>query len=209
MSRSHDAVFQEWKASNPSISWEEYQVDQNTKLLNRYDELGFKVIRLTEKSKRPIDPDWPNLEISWLRLFAHLSNKGNIGVVAGTSKPKYIMFDWQGGLEPLGGKVDTLTAITPNGYHFFTLDAGYSKVSNGKKFEAKIDALKKKFPDNMDVSRAGNGYVVVPPSCTCMDEHSKHLCEEEKRPHRYRMHEWQNLNANIMTFSEFARSLLK
>ena len=197
--RTHDQIYQAWRGLEPKVSWREHLAESNNQLLKRYEELGFWTIPLANKSKRPISGfDWDGKQATWLFLFSNLSSGGNLGVVAGLSKPKLVLLDYDEEVLPQPIRFatkETLTSVSPNGYHIFTV---------GRYDEKLFERLKERYP-KFDLARAGHGYCVVPPSMTCKDEHSKHPCEEQKQPHKYRMHEWIDINAPLMKFSEFVK----
>lgn len=201
-SRTHGQMFDAWRATNPKCTWRDFRIQERDQLIRKYLDCGFHLIRLGQKVKRPVDSKWPEFSLDYLQAMDWLSAKGNIGVMGG---PKMIIIDWDDSMElPFMSK--TLTSISPNGFHIFT------KGKYGPRQEKIMQKIKWKYPSAFKAGplvRANNGYVVIPPSETCIDEHSQHLCEEKKIRHDYRMHEWLNLNSPILPFREFAKECLK
>lgn len=198
-SRTHDEVFQEWLATRPSTTWREHIAVETALLLRGYIAKGFYVIPLAEKSKRPIARfKWSKEEASYDFLFYHLSQHGNIGVVAGLSKPKMVILDYDGELptelEPILQR--TPSSRSPGGYHFFL---------KGKYNQKFFQMLKEQYP-GFDVVREGIGYVVVPPSMTCIEDHNPHLCST----HDWRMHEWiGDMEKPLKNFNEFVKEICR
>lgn len=171
-------------------------------------ELGFWLIPLGKHTKRPLaNFSWIESSLSNQAAQIHVLNGGNIGVVAGLSNPPLVILDYDSQVEEKETNLrmpashlkfpQTLVSQSPNGAHFFC---------RGEYDDKLFQKLKEKYPE-FDLCRAGNGYVVVPLSETCLNEHSEHNC---KGNHDYRLHSWFKTSEKqtLLSFSDFCTELI-
>ena len=194
--RTQAQTFEDYKRTDAHLStWKDWILSNWSVQVKAYESLGWWMIPLGRRSKKPqAGFSWNAESLNAKEALDHAAHDGNIGVVAGPSRLVILDYDKKEIPNKLLN-VETIKAITPRGYQFFT-----EEPFDGKKYET----LKLAYPGLDSSPRVDIMYAVVPLSITCTGEKgSSHICQK----HDYRIREWQSFNT-LLSFEELVSVVL-
>jgi len=198
MARTHNSIFEAWKATNPTERFHDYWVRRWDWELGSYAGLGWSLIPVYHREKFPVhDANWKSDRFSYDVIRFHVRQGGNVALNAGDSGIVVLDYDSKYVPPQLEKKIlEVPTINTAKGFAFLT-----KPPSEGDLF----DRLKASYP-HFDSPRGEGKYELLPLSETCaMKDHGLGGCH-----HDFRVREWvgEGLKLPIPPFSGFCKEVL-
>jgi hypothetical protein len=190
---SLEGLFRYYKANyeKPGYRWRDYWRDAWTQELNWYCRLGWHIIPIAPREKKPATDTWVEEPLTFEQMRWYAAAGYNLAVVA----HRLCIIDVDT-IERIPNQLfRTLAMRTPRGYAFFT-----------KGFNMELwEELREKYRGTFtETPRTDIMYELVPLSVTCADpRHGK----EYHRPHVWKVRYWLNRNP-ILRFREVVKRCL-
>lgn len=205
IARSKSEIFQLFKEEHASdgYRWRSYWTDYWLQQVKVLVERRFCVIPCAQNSKSPeAGYPWTDNHLTEREMLYAAGAGQNLAVVMGASNLVVLDYDQKLELDAMGairkGEPQTLTLITPKGFQLWT-----KAPANMKEVEAARSILKGR---GFESVRSGNQYALVPLSQTCAGvDHLKGGCGDD---HDWRIREWDDDRAQILSFREVLEDLI-
>ena len=137
-------------------------VFQSFSILDFYKKLGWSLVKITPKEKKPIEPKWQNRRYTDLEVWKDwLKNGFNIGVNLGLSGLTVIDFDDEEVFNELKDKFNkTLIQKTTHGYHLFYKSVKISNSNLRPKYAIEVRGVGQQVVVEPSVTNAFKRYFV-------------------------------------------------